>query len=105
MKIKKGDNVQILAGKDRGKAGVVTRAIPDMEQVIVDGVNMRKRHTKANKNTKQGGGIVEFAAPINVSNVAILDPKTNKPTRVGVRVNEKTGKRERYAKKSGTTLA
>jgi large subunit ribosomal protein L24 len=104
MKIKKGDNVMVIAGKDKGKSGKVAVAFPKTLQVIIDGVHMQKRHRKAKKNEKQGGGIVEVAAPIHVSNVQLIDPKTNKPTRVGVTKDEKTKKNVRVAKKSGTTL-
>lgn len=105
MKIKKNDKVILLTGKDRGKQGVVLRTFPAIEKVIVEGVNIQKRHVKRNKNTKQGLGIVEISAPVHVSNVQLLDPKTGKPTRIGVQKNAKTGKNERVAKKSGTVLA
>lgn len=95
----------MLTGKDRGKTGKVARALPSDGQVIIEGVNMRKKHRKTDKNTRQGGGIVEFAAPINVSNVAIVDPKTNKATRVGKVLDEGKKKFVRVAKKSGTKLA
>jgi large subunit ribosomal protein L24 len=105
MKIHKGDNVIVTAGKDKGKTGKVVRALPESEQVIVDGVNIQKRHEKAQKNTKQGGaGIIEVAAPIHVSNVMLVDPKTSKKTRVGVRFDETKKKNVRYAKKSDTVL-
>jgi len=103
MKIHKGDNVMVMTGKDRGKTGKVLRALPRDGHVVVEGVNIKKRHRKTDRNTRQGGGIVDVAAPVHVSNVQLLDPKTNKPTRVGVSVNEH-GKRIRVAKKSGTTL-
>ena len=104
MKIKKGDNVIVIAGKDKGKTGKVARAFPRTSQVVIDGVNMQKRHHKARKNEKQGGGIIELAAPVHVSNVQLVDPKTNKPTRVGIMKDEKTNKNTRVAKKSGTTM-
>jgi len=104
MKIKKGDNVIVIAGKDKGKTGKVARAFPRTMQVLIDGVHMQKRHRKAGKNEKQGGGIVELAAPIHVSNVQLVDPKTNKPTRVGITKDEKSNKNVRVAKKSGTQL-
>lgn len=103
MRIKKGDTVVIRAGKDRGKSGTVLRAFPSTDQVVVEGVNVQKRHRKTNKQTNQGGGIVEFAAPIHVSNVGIRDPKSGKATRVG-RVTDGS-KRVRVAKKSGTKLS
>jgi large subunit ribosomal protein L24 len=104
MKIKKGDNVIVIAGKDRGTTGKVARALPATDQVIIEGVNKKKRHQKTNKDTRQGGGIVEFSAPIHVSNVQIVDPKTNKPTRVGLSQNAQS-KRVRVTKQSGTVLA
>ncbi len=105
MKIKKGDTVIVRAGKGRGKTGKVVRALPGTDQVIIEGVNVQKRHEKARKNTKQGAGIVEVAAPIHVSNVALVDPKTNKATRVGKLFDESKKKFVRVAKKSGTKLS
>ncbi|MBP9760203.1 MAG: 50S ribosomal protein L24 [Candidatus Pacebacteria bacterium] len=104
MKIHKGDNVLVIAGKDRGKTGKVLHAYPSINRVIVEGVNIQKRHEKANKNTKQGSGIVEVAAPVHVSNVQLVDPKSGKPTRVGVKYDEVQKKNVRVAKKSGTIL-
>jgi large subunit ribosomal protein L24 len=104
MKIHKGDMVLVTTGKDKGKTGKVLRAFPALEQVIVENVNMQKRHEKARGNTKQGGGIVSVSAPVHVSNVALLDPKTNKATRVGVRYDEAKKKNVRYAKKSATVI-
>lgn len=103
MKIRKGDTVIIRAGKDRGKSGTVLRALPATDQVVVEGVNVHKRHRKTNKQTKQGGGIIEFAAPIHVSNVGLRDPKSGKATRVGV--SKENDKRVRIAKKSGAKLS
>jgi large subunit ribosomal protein L24 len=105
MRIKKGDNVKVLAGKDRGKTGKVLRALPQTSQVIVEGINMQKRHEKARKNTKQGSGIIEVTAPVHVSNVALVDPKTSKVTRVGKTYDESKKKFVRTAKVSGTKLA
>ena len=104
MKIHKGDNVKVISGKDNGKTGKVLRAFPRLDQVIVEGVNIQKRHEKAKKNTKQGSGIVEVAAPVHVSNVQLVDPKTGSPTRIGVTYDEVKKKNVRVAKKSGTTL-
>ncbi len=101
MKIKKNDTILIISGKDRGRTGTVTRALPASEQVIVDGLNMRKRHRRP-RRANEKGQIIEFAHPIHVSNVMLADPKTGKPTRVGYRVEG--GKKVRYAKKSGTAL-
>ncbi len=104
MKIHKGDTVKIMAGKDRGKTGKVVRALPQTMQVIVEGVNVHKRHRKENRDTNQGGGIVSIAAPVHVSNVALMDPKANEPTRVGVVFDEQKQRNVRVAKKSGTRL-
>ncbi len=84
MKIKKNDNVLVIAGKDRGKKGKVRFAYPDNEKIMVEGVNMVKRHLKAIREVRQAG-IVEREAPMNVSNVMLLCNKCNKPTRVGYR--------------------
>lgn len=103
MKIKKGDLVQVMTGKDRRKSGKVVRVIPETNKVIVEGVNILKKHERANQRNQQGG-ITEKEYPINASNVMLLDPKTNKPTRIGKRSVE-GGKNERFAKKSGEALA
>lgn len=100
MKIKKGDNVQIIAGKDRGKTGVVLEALPREDRVVVEGVNIVKKARKQTK--KEKGGFDEITKPVHVSNVMILDPKENKPTRIGI--EKKDGKRVRIAKKSGSEL-
>jgi large subunit ribosomal protein L24 len=104
MKIRKNDNVMIIAGNDRGKTGKVLKVFPTDNKVIVEGMNIRKRHTKPSQRTPQGG-ILEKEAPINVSNVMLLDPKTNEPTRLGSQVilDDKTGKkkRARVSRKSG----
>lgn len=78
MKIKKGDNVRIITGKDKGKTGKVVRAFPRTDQVIIDGVNMQKRHRKIKKGEAQGGGVVSVSAPIHVSNVVLADKKATK---------------------------
>jgi len=103
MKIRKDDNVLITGGKDRGKRGRVLRTEPGRQRVYVEGMNMVKRHQRPRsvKDTQKGaeaGGIIEKEGPIHVSNVMLLDPTDNKPTRVGVRV--KDGKRERYSKRT-----
>ncbi len=104
MRIKKGDNVIVVAGKDRGKTGKVVRALPRESMVVVEGLNQKTRHLKTNKQTKQGGGIVKVSAPLHVSNVMLVDPKSGKPTRVGKTLDQK-GKLVRIAKKSGTKLS
>ena len=104
MKIHKNDNVIIIAGKDKGKTGKVLRALPSVEKVIVQGVNIQKHHKKTKKDTKQGGGIVEVSAPIHVSNVRLVDPKTGKKTRIGVTKDDAGKKNVRVTKKSSTKL-
>lgn len=81
MKLKKGDQVVIIAGKDKGKTGTITKVAPTTNRVIVAGINMIKKATKPNAQTGEGGGILEKEAPIHASNVMILDPKTGKGTR------------------------
>ena len=86
MKIKKGDTVQVIAGKDLGKVGEVTRVLVDAERVIVDGVNVAKRHQRATKATMQGG-IIDKDMPIHVSNVAIVCTSCGKHSRIGYRID------------------
>lgn len=105
MKIKKGDNCIVVSGKDKGKQGKVARALPSSDQVILEGVNVKTVHRKTNKQTKQGGGIVQMSAPIHVSNVMLVDPKDSKPTRVGKTFDESKKEWVRVAKRSGTKLA
>ncbi|MGE0881369.1 MAG: 50S ribosomal protein L24 [Acidimicrobiia bacterium] len=102
MKIKKGDRVVVLQGKDRGKEGVVMRAMPKEGKVIVDGVNVAKKHQKARTATMQAG-IIDKDMPIDVSNVAIVSPSDGKPTRIGYRV-EADGTRVRICKRTGVEL-
>ncbi|MFZ1654521.1 MAG: 50S ribosomal protein L24 [Candidatus Moraniibacteriota bacterium] len=101
MKIKKGDQVQVIAGKDRGKRGTVSRVFPTLDKVIVEGANMGKRHRKA-KTAGEKGERVELAMPIHVSNVMLVDPETGKPSRVGYRVSGT--EKVRVSKKSGKDL-
>ena len=107
MKIRKNDMVMIIAGNDRGKTGKVLKVFPKKYRVIVEGINLRKRHTKPNQKNPQGG-ILEKEAAIHASNVMILDPKTSEPTRIGSRVilDENTGKKKiaRVAKISGEMI-
>jgi len=107
MRIKADDQVMVISGKDAGKTGRVTRTEPKKSRVYVEGLNMIKRHERARSQADlknpQAGGIVEKEGPIHVSNVMLLDPKDNKPTRVGMRL-DKGGKRERFAKRSGVSL-
>lgn len=99
-KIKKGDKVVILAGRDKGKTGEVTKVVPSENRVFVSGVNMVKRHNRPTQTTP--GGIEEKEAPIHVSNVALADPKSGEATRVGFEVRD--GKKVRVAKKSGEVI-
>jgi large subunit ribosomal protein L24 len=101
LKIKKGDKVVVLTGKDKGKHGEVLRSIPKDSKVVVGGVNMITRHVKPSQTNPQGGK-QQSEAPLHVSNVALEDPKTGKPTRV--RFETKDGKKVRVAVKSGQVL-
>jgi large subunit ribosomal protein L24 len=101
MKIKKGDQVVVIAGKDRGKRGTVTRVFPTEEKVIVDGANMGKRHRKP-KSASEKGERVELAMPIHISNVMLVDPEVGKPSRVGYRISG--SEKVRVSKKSGKDL-
>ncbi len=101
-KIKKGDHVIVLTGKDKGRKGEVTKVFPKESRVIVSGVKMVKRHV-APTQWDPDGGIRSFEAPIHVSNIAHLDPKDGKPTRVGF-TTLKDGKKVRVAKKSGEVI-
>lgn len=101
QKIKKGDTVVILAGKDKGKTGEVTKVIPKDDKVVVSGVNVHARHRKPTQLNPQGG-IERKEAPLHISNVAVADPKTGGPTRV--RFEERDGKKVRVAAKSGELI-
>ncbi len=101
FKIKKGDKVIVLTGRDKGKSGEVLRVLRAEDRVVVQGVSMIKRHTRPRPG--EPGGIVEKEAAIHVSNVAHIDPKSQKPTRVGYRVLD-DGRKVRFAKRSGEVL-
>ncbi len=102
MKIHAGDSVLVITGKDKGKQGTVTRVLPLKNRVVVEGINMRTRHIK---KTAQGPGQkLKYEASIHASNVMVLDPKTKKPTRVGYKIDAKTGKKTRIALVSGEAL-
>ena len=103
MKIKKGDTVVVITGKDKGKKGTVLRALPRRSLVVVEGVNLKKKHVKP--QGRKHGGIVDIQHPIHVSNVMLVDPKTGAPTRVGKKFDEKKGVWVRVAKKSGSVLS
>lgn len=107
MKIKKNDMVEVITGKNRGKRGKVLRVVTDKDRVIVEGVNILKKHERPTAKNQQGG-ITEKEHPIHVSNVMLVDPKTSDRTRVGRRaIKSESGKIrfERFAKKSGDPLA
>ncbi|ARD48141.1 50S ribosomal protein L24 [Sporosarcina sp. P37] len=101
MHVKKGDKVMVISGKDKGKTGVILTAYPKKDRVLVEGINIVKKHTKPNQENPQGG-IVSQEATIHVSNVMVIDPKTGEPTRVGYKLED--GKKVRIAKKSGEAL-
>ena len=102
MKIVKGDKVVVIAGKDKGKEGIVQAVYPKLNKVVVEGVNTHKKHQKPTQQNPEGT-IVEMYVPIDVSNVAIVDPKTKKASRVGYAV-DKDGNKIRISKKSGSKL-
>lgn len=101
MKLVKGDKVIVIAGNDKGKTGEIQRVYPKTNRVVVENVNVRKKHKKPTQQNPEGS-VVEIYAPINASNVMLVDPKTKTPTRVGHKVVK--GQKVRVAKKSGTTL-
>ena len=100
-KIKKGDSVVVLSGKDKGKTGTVSKVLPKDGKVVVEGVNMIARHRKPDQSNPQGG-IDRYEAPMHIAKVAVADPKDGKPTRV--RIEERDGKKVRVATKSGETI-
>ncbi|MEW4447625.1 50S ribosomal protein L24 [Qipengyuania sp. JC766] len=100
-KIKKGDSVVVLSGKDKGKTGTVTKVMPKDGKVLVEGINVATRHRKPSQANPQGG-IDRFEAPMHIAKVAVADPKDGKPTRV--RFEERDGKKVRVAAKSGETI-
>ena len=102
LHIKKGDTVYVLAGEDRGKTGRVLKVLVTKQRAIVEGVNIVTKATKPSAKHPQGG-LVKMEAPLHISNLSLLDPKTGKPTRIGRRRNDE-GKLVRYAKKSGEEI-
>jgi large subunit ribosomal protein L24 len=100
--IRRGDRVKVIRGNDKGAEGTVLRVEPDKNRVVVQGVNLRKRHRKPSATVPEGG-IIEFEAPIHASNVMLLDPKSGEPTRVRSAVGA-DGKRERIAARSGQAI-
>jgi len=107
MKIRKNDNVMVIAGNSRGKSGKVLKVYPEKQRVIIEGVNIMKRHSRPSQKNPQGG-IVQREAPIHVSNVMLMDPKTNEVTRLGTKIvtDPATGKakRLRVSKATGETM-
>jgi large subunit ribosomal protein L24 len=101
--VRKNDVVLVRTGKDRGKRGRVLRVVADTNRLVVEGVNMIKRHTRPNPQKNIKGGIVEREASIHASNVMLLDPDTNEPTRVGIKTLP-DGRRVRIGRKSGTVV-
>ncbi len=101
LKIKKDDEIIVLTGKDKGKKGKVLKTLPEKSRVVVEGVNVAKKHQKPTQF--EAGGIKEIEKSIHISNIALADPKEGKPTRVGYKV-EKDGNKVRFAKRSGETI-
>ena len=101
IRIRKGDEVIVISGRDTGKKGSVLKVDPKRVRVLVQGVNMVKRHTRP--STAGPGGVIEMEAMLHVSNVALIDPKLDLPTRIGMRVLE-NGRKVRYAKRSGEVI-
>ncbi len=102
LHIKKGDMVYVIAGDNKGQQGKVLQVLVEEERAIVEGLNLVSKHTKPNSKNPQGG-IVKKEAPIQISNLQVVDPKTGKPTRIGRRKNDQ-GKSVRYSKKSGEEI-
>ena len=102
LKIKKGDTVFVLSGEDRGRQGRVLEVLPKKERAIVEGINIVSKSAKPSAKHPQGG-IIKMEAPLHISNLSLIDPKSGKPTRVGFRKDEK-GKTVRYSKKSGEEI-
>lgn len=101
LKIRKGDHVLLLAGKDKGKGGEVLKVMPAENRALVQGVNMVKRHQR--QTQQQSGGIISREAPVHISNLALEDPKDGKPTRVGFKIL-KDGRKVRFARRSGEVI-
>lgn len=99
-KIKKGDEVEIMAGKNRGERGTILQVLPKKDRVIVEGLNMVKKHQKPSQN--QEGGIVDKEAPLHISNVMVIDPTDSKPCRVGFEI--KDGVKKRVSRRTGAVL-
>ena len=107
MKIKKGDHVIVIAGRDNGREGTVIAAYPEQQKLLVQGVNMIKKNTKVDYQGRRGakeGGIIHQEAPIHVSNVQLIDPDTKKPARAGYRRDDDTSKKVRISRQSGKDI-
>lgn len=102
LHIKKGDNVIVLAGEDKGKTGKVLQVLVEKQRAIVEGVNIVKKSAKPSAKNPQGG-IVEMEAPVHISNLSLIDPKSGKATRIGIKITD-DGKKVRVAKKSGEEI-
>ncbi|OAD64352.1 50S ribosomal protein L24 [Pediococcus parvulus] len=101
MFVKNGDKVRVISGKEKGKEGTIIKTLAKKNRVVVEGLNKVKKHQKASNSNPQGG-IIDVEAVIDASNVMLIDPSTNEPTRVGYKVVD--GKKVRFAKKSGETI-
>jgi large subunit ribosomal protein L24 len=103
-RVRQGDEIIVISGKDRGKRGKILRVEPKKERVFVEGLNIVKRHQRPTQTAagQQAGGVIEREGPIHVSNVMLIDPKDGKPTRIGVQIED--GKRLRVSKRSGARL-
>ncbi|MGH7056845.1 MAG: 50S ribosomal protein L24 [Acetobacteraceae bacterium] len=101
-RIRKGDRVEVISGVAKGKRGEVTRVLPKEDRAIVQGIHVVARHQKP-RGVSQPGGIIEQEAPVHLSKLALIDPKTDKPTRIGFRVTEQ-GDKVRFARRSGTAI-
>lgn len=102
-KIVTGDEVIVIAGRNKGERGTVRSYLTDTDRVVIEGVNIVKKHRRANTGQTRQGGIIEVEAPLHISNVMLIEPGTEEPTRVGIRRND-DGKNERFSKKSGNTI-
>ena len=103
LHIKKGDTVKVIAGNSKGQEGKVIEVLTAKSRALVEGVNMVSKHTKPNAANPQGG-IIKQEASIHISNLLVVDPKSGQPTRIGRKIDEKTGKLSRYSKKSGEVI-
>jgi len=104
MKLKKGDTIKVIAGKDKGKTGKVVQVFPDLNRVSVEGVNISYKHLRKSRQGQEGQR-VEYPSPIHASNVMLVCPQTGKPTRIGYQVNEETKKKVRVSKKSKEAIS